>query len=143
MSDIPPMSPVLAEVTFTRTRPDGVQTPILVQVGVPAPIPPGADVRGWYSPEASVPGWYVTVRFVGLTHDAEGNPSDEVEVFCDTHAIYALSMALCFPGVILSSLPYRQEIDGHVLPNFGFPYMPDWPLFPGQPPQPKPGKKRP
>jgi hypothetical protein len=102
------MTPVIATAQMTRTRPDGSKTTITVEVGAALPMPPETGISGYYS----------TARILGIQMD------DHVDWSNGVDSAQAVSLSLCWPGAILSELPFAQEIDLSVVPNFGFPMMP-------------------
>ncbi len=110
----PPMTPIIASSQMTRTRADGVKVAIRVNIGTPTPIPP----------EANMTGWYATLQILGIQNDSE------VFTCLGNDSAQALGGAICFPGVMLSAMPFAHEIDFSNIPNFGFPI---WPVRPSSP----------
>ena len=107
------MTPVIATREMIRSRPDGVQTTITVQIGTPAPTPPGSVYNGWYCP----------VQFQGL-------PFQTVFFGMGDDSAQALIHALTLPFPILTAMPFANELNYSCAPTFGFPEMPPLPPLP-------------
>ncbi len=122
-----PMTTVIATITMTRTRPDGVTVPITINLGVPAPAPPDWSPGGWYCP----------IQF------SKEVPvlSDETYCFYGEYSMEALIYAITSPGILLQTLPFANEIDFSNLTNFGFPVMAS-PTGVALDPEGKPGEQQ-
>ena len=107
------MTPVIATRDMIRSRPDGAQTTITVQIGTPAPMPPGSAFNGWYCP----------LQFQGL-------PFPVVLSGMHDDSLGALIHALVLPFAILTAMPFANELNYSGLPTFGFPEIPPLPPLP-------------
>lgn len=109
------MTPVMITHILTRTRRDGMQETITVHIGTPALIPDNDDMEA--------PTWYCPLQILGLTSES----GDKVDTFLygvGESAGEAFMHARTLPPGILYALPYADEIDAYILPNFGFPFLP-------------------
>ena len=101
----PPMAQIIASEAMTRTRPDNVQVPITVNIGMPQQTPISTGL----------PSWYCSVQILGIQND------DKIYTYFGESSAEALGYAIEFPGELLSALPFANEIDASIVPNFGFP----------------------
>lgn len=105
-----PMGPIIATRPMLWQNAAGVNVPALVEIGLPFQGPPHPGTQG--------ESWFCRLRTTGLG-------PDQLLIFEDVDSLGALCTAITLAGTFVSISPMSAGLNWAILPNWGFPVMPD------------------